>query len=93
MTEETETPDEKAFERFRRLKKKVVSVPKSEADRRAEEWREGRKTETSRLRRNNFHRPVTHVDKTDQRSVKYIILLQAVTPCWANSLGTIRESF
>ena len=47
MTEETETPDEKAFERFRRLARKVVSVPKSEVDRRAKEWREARKTETS----------------------------------------------
>jgi hypothetical protein len=45
--EETETPDEKAFERFRRLAKKVVSVPKSEVDRRAKEWREAREAETS----------------------------------------------
>jgi len=27
VSEEAETPDEKAFERFRRLAKKVVSVP------------------------------------------------------------------
>jgi len=40
MTEETETPDPKAFERFRRLAKKAVNVPKSEIDRRAKEWRE-----------------------------------------------------
>jgi len=44
--EETETPDEKAFERFRRLAKKIVSVPKSEVDRRAKEWREARKAES-----------------------------------------------
>ena len=45
MTEETETPDEKAFERFRRLAKKVVSVPKSEIDKRAKEWKESRTSE------------------------------------------------
>jgi hypothetical protein len=44
--EETETPDEKAFERFRRLAKKIVSVPKSEVDRRAKEWREAREAES-----------------------------------------------
>ena len=42
MTEETETPDPKAFERFLKLAKKVVSVPKSEIDRRAKEWKEAR---------------------------------------------------
>jgi hypothetical protein len=42
MTEKTETPDEKAFERFRRLAKKVVNVPKSEIDERAKKWREAR---------------------------------------------------
>jgi hypothetical protein len=50
MTKETETPDPKAFERFRRLAKKVVSVPKSEIDKRAQEWKEAResgKTETA----------------------------------------------
>jgi hypothetical protein len=47
VTEETETPDPKAFERFRRLAKKVVSVPKSEVDRRAKEWREAREAEKS----------------------------------------------
>ena len=47
MSEETETPDEKAFERFRRLAKKVVSVPKTEVDRRAKEWREARRAQTS----------------------------------------------
>ena len=46
MNEETETPDEKAFERFRRLAKKVVSVPKAEIDKRAKEWREARDAET-----------------------------------------------
>ena len=45
MTQETETPDEKAFERFRRLAKKVVNVPKSEVDRRAKQWREARDAE------------------------------------------------
>lgn len=47
MSEETETPDEKAFERFKRLAKKVVSVPKSEIDRRAKDWKEAREAETS----------------------------------------------
>jgi len=42
MEEKTETPDPNAFERFRRLVKKVVSVPKSEVDRRAEEWKAAR---------------------------------------------------
>jgi hypothetical protein len=49
MTEESETPDPKAFERFTRLVKKVVSVPKSEIDKRAKDWKESRsaeKTET-----------------------------------------------
>lgn len=45
MTEDTETPDEKAFERFRRLAKKVVNVPKSEVDHRAKELRGARKAE------------------------------------------------
>ena len=47
MSEETETPDPKAFERFRRLAKKVVSVPKSEIDKRAKDWKEARDAETS----------------------------------------------
>ena len=46
MSEETEAPDEKAFERFRKLAKKVISVPKSEVDRRAKEWKEAREAET-----------------------------------------------
>ena len=46
MTEETETPDPKAFERFARLAKKVVSVPKSEIDKRAKDWKEARDAET-----------------------------------------------
>jgi len=46
MTEEAETPDPKAFERFRKLAKKVVSVPKAEIDRRAKEWKESRTAET-----------------------------------------------
>jgi len=45
MTEETETPDPKAFERFRKLAKKVVSVPKAEIDKRAKEWKEARTPE------------------------------------------------
>jgi hypothetical protein len=44
--EEAETPDPKAFERFRKLAKKVVSVPKSEIDRRAKEWKEAREAKT-----------------------------------------------
>ena len=47
MAEEPETPDPKAFERFRKLAQKVVKVPKSEIDRRAKEWKESRKAETS----------------------------------------------
>ncbi len=47
MSEETETPDPKAFERFRRLAKKVVSVPKSEIEKRAKDWKEAREAETS----------------------------------------------
>ena len=43
--EETETPDEKAFERFRKLAKQVVSVPKSEIDKRAKEWKEARESD------------------------------------------------
>jgi hypothetical protein len=35
MTREKETPDPEAFERFRELTEKVVSVPKSEIDRRS----------------------------------------------------------
>jgi hypothetical protein len=45
--DETETPDPKAFERFSRLAKKVVSVPKSEIDRRAKEWREAKEVKKS----------------------------------------------
>jgi len=33
-----------SFERFRRLAKRVISVPKSEIDRRAEEWKAARET-------------------------------------------------
>ena len=42
--EEPETPDPNAFERFRKLAKKVVSVPKAEIDRRAKEWKESRES-------------------------------------------------
>jgi hypothetical protein len=47
MSEETETPDEKDFERFKRLAKKVVSVPKSEIDQRVKDWRESREADKS----------------------------------------------
>jgi hypothetical protein len=49
MSEETETPDPKAFERFRRLAKKVVSVPKLEIDKRTKEWREAREAERTEI--------------------------------------------
>jgi hypothetical protein len=45
MTEESEESDPKAFERFRKLVKKVVGVPKSEVDRRAAEWRAARESD------------------------------------------------
>jgi len=38
---------EKAAERFRRMVKKVIGVPKSEIDRRSEEWREAKDAEKS----------------------------------------------
>ena len=44
MREETETPAPKSFDRFRKLAKKVVSVPKSEIDKRAKDWKEARKS-------------------------------------------------
>ena len=37
-------PDPKAFERFKRLAKKVVSVPKTEIDKRAKEWKATRES-------------------------------------------------
>ena len=43
--EEIETDDPRAFERFRKLAKRVISVPKSEIDKRAEEWRAARETD------------------------------------------------
>ncbi len=43
--EEIETDDPRAFERFRRLVKRVISVPKSEIDKRAEEWKATRETD------------------------------------------------
>src|SRR6266849_10879687 len=45
MSEESEKTDPKAFERFRKLVKKVVGVPKSEVNRRAAEWKAARETE------------------------------------------------
>jgi hypothetical protein len=46
MTDESETPDDsKAFERFRKLVKKVIGVPKSEVDRRVAEWKAARETD------------------------------------------------
>jgi hypothetical protein len=51
MSEEIECAEgEQAAERFRRLTKKVVNVPKSEIDRRAKEWRnakDAKKSETT----------------------------------------------
>lgn len=45
MAEENETGGLASFERFRRLVKRVISVPKSEIDKRAEEWKALRKTD------------------------------------------------
>ncbi len=46
MPKKTELREgEEAAERFTRLVKKVVSVPKSEIDRRAKDWRETRADE------------------------------------------------
>jgi hypothetical protein len=44
MSEELEKPDAE-FTRFRRLVKRVVSVPKSEIDKRAKEWKAAREAE------------------------------------------------
>jgi hypothetical protein len=42
----SESDDEtKSFERFRKLVKRVISVPKSEIDKRAEEWKAARETD------------------------------------------------
>ena len=38
-------PDSQAFERFEKLVKRVISVPKSEIDRRAEQWKAARESE------------------------------------------------
>jgi hypothetical protein len=43
MSEEPDKPNPE-FTRFRRLVKRVVSVPKSEIDKRAEEWRAARES-------------------------------------------------
>jgi hypothetical protein len=46
MSEEIECREgEESAERFRRMVKKVVSVPKDEIDRRAKEWREARESD------------------------------------------------
>ena len=45
MAQEDEIEDRGSFERFRRLVKRVISVPKSEIDKRAEEWRAARETD------------------------------------------------
>jgi len=46
MSEEIDCREgEEAAERFARLAKKVVNVPKSEIDRRAKEWREAKDAE------------------------------------------------
>lgn len=42
--EKSETTDPKSFDRFRKFVKRVISVPKSEIDRRAEEWKAVRET-------------------------------------------------
>ncbi len=75
MPQKTEPREgEEAAARFTRLVKKVVSVPKSEIDRRAKEWRETRADE-KRETANNLRRPVTHLNKLSLRSVKYIVTL------------------
>jgi hypothetical protein len=44
MSEESQKPDSESFTRFRKFLKRVISVPKSEIDRRAEEWKAVRET-------------------------------------------------
>jgi hypothetical protein len=39
--------DSESFARFHRLVKRVISVPKSEIDKRAEEWRAARESDKS----------------------------------------------
>jgi hypothetical protein len=50
MTDETETPDPNAFERFRELTEKVLSVPKTEIDKRAAKDRAKRDSRQDRER-------------------------------------------
>jgi hypothetical protein len=45
MSEESEERDSESFTRFRKLVKRVISVPKSEIDRRAEQWKADREAE------------------------------------------------
>ena len=47
MSDEEESGKSASFERFRRLAKRVISVPKSEIDKRAEEWRAARESDKS----------------------------------------------
>jgi hypothetical protein len=42
--EDTPRDESQSFERFRRFVKRVISVPRSEIDRRAEEWKAVRET-------------------------------------------------
>ena len=41
---ENEIEDRASFERFRKFVKRLISVPKSETDRRTEEWKPARET-------------------------------------------------
>lgn len=47
MSDEEESEESASFKRFRKLAKQVVSVPKSEIDKRAEEWRAAREADES----------------------------------------------
>ena len=43
--EESDESDSESFTRFRKLVKRVISVPKSEIDKRAEKWKAAREAE------------------------------------------------
>jgi hypothetical protein len=47
MSPESDDEKSESFVRFRKLVKRVVSVPKSEIDKRAEEWRAAREADKS----------------------------------------------